>query len=319
MKKRVAPDEIIKLAAMECAASCITTALNLFGCDYRYFLLGYWNLTYYAGTLMSGKHVRQLDLESVFGIQKTLHAGSAVSLRESLDEQSIVLMLCHASKLDFFPRNELSLEAEGFQHYILIYGYDAVSKQYLIIDPIADYIGGMTEEALYASSVREDLRYYRLVFPTDRQQPDHLAIIRMETERNLSCYTLDEANAEGNAIDQFSIDLTAMAERPVDERNAWIDRNNISISSVIKSRGLIGEIYRSFHLLEEEDLRHYASSIDQIIKLWTTVNFLLIKFKRNPAQAGLTDSIRQRLEAVKALEKAFLDFLHLKGRERIEV
>ncbi|MWC29854.1 hypothetical protein [Paenibacillus sp. MMS18-CY102] len=317
--KRVTPDDVIKLAAMECAASCITTALHMHGCDYRYFLLGYWNLTYFSGTLMSGKHVRHLDLESVFGVQKTLHAGSPDDLRGALKEQAIMLMLCHASKLQFFPKNQLSLESEGFQHYILIYGYDVESGQFLIIDPIADYIGRMTDEELYACSVRKDLRFYSLVFPLHAKQTNHYDVIRQETERNLASYMKDETNDGGNAISQFSSDLAGIAERPAEERNAWIERNNISISSIIKSRALIGEIYRSFQLLEEEGPDQQTGSIEQIIKLWTTVNFLMLKFKRSPANASLIVSLRQKLEAVKAAEAELLDFLRQKGREQCEV
>ncbi len=319
-KPLVASTDVVKLAAMECAASCVLTSLRIAGLDDRYFMLGYWHLTYSANVLMSGRNMVRNDLEYVYGIRKELVSGAGDRLMASLREGHMVLLYCRASRLPFFPVRMLGHEAKGFEHCILVYQYRQETGRFLVIDPIADYIGEMSLAELYSGSARENrFIYYSLAFPTFFQKPSDVEIFHRESANNFNQYTQEGLHTGGKAIDLFCRDLAQCAQWNALDRDAWIDQNNITITSIVKTRPIVWESFRALDVLSSEDIRTGAESIEAIVKLWTIVNFQLIKLKRNPDHATLALSIRAKLKAVRSAESAFLEFLYKKGRECVEI
>lgn len=164
LQSQATPDDIKKLAAVECVASCLMTGLHLSGLDYRYFLLGHWNLVYYENTLMPDNNMTDLNLEYAYGIEMRQHTGRAPDIVSSLQRGGWLLLACRASRLSFFPRNLLGLESHRFLHFILVCGYRSATDTFSVIDPIADYIGEMNERELLAAAVEEgQLNYYACV------------------------------------------------------------------------------------------------------------------------------------------------------------
>jgi hypothetical protein len=310
MKQLITSVDIIKLAAMECAASCIVTALNIAGLNYRYFLLSYWNLTYSSKIIMSGKHMRRNDLQYAYGIEKECKLGNDNDLIALLQQNHMVLLTCHASRLRFFPKNMLGLESTGFQHYILLYGYQPETGKFLVIDPVAEFIGEITASEIWEGSVREnELLYYSLLLPSSFEQPAVREIFSRESAANVKFYTGDKA------MNQFIQDLMECTRLSQEERNAWIDQNNITISSIVKTRSLVWQCFCDLNVMTSDDIREGNEWIEGIVKLWTTVNFLMIKLKRSHANEALVLSIEQKLETLKIKERECLEFIMKKGRE----
>ncbi|MGB8953919.1 MAG: hypothetical protein WCC10_00975, partial [Tumebacillaceae bacterium] len=123
----------------------------------------------------------------------------------------------------------------------------------------------------------------------------------------------------GKALDQFSRTLAVAEAWEAEERNLWIDRNNITISSIIKTRTKIWESFRDLGVLAPDEEAELEREIQGIVKLWTLLNFLLIKFKRKPEDSSLVASMRQKLIEIKRTELRFLQRIHLLGGARCEV
>src|SRR4051812_12848538 len=100
MSYKATPKDVINVAAMECAASCIMTALNIAGLNYRFYLLSYWNLNYHARNLLSGEvNIMRNDLLYAYGIEHKCHIGNEQHLIQALEQKHMILFACHASKL----------------------------------------------------------------------------------------------------------------------------------------------------------------------------------------------------------------------------
>jgi hypothetical protein len=302
--------DIIKLGAMECAASCILTALNIAGMNHRYFLLSYWNLTYNSKIIMSGKHMIRNDLEYAYGIKIEYRLGNEYDLIAMLRHNNMILLSCQASRLRFFSKNMLDLDTTGFQHYILLYGYRSETGNFLVIDPIADFIGEMAPAEIWESSVKEnELMYCALLFPEVLKQPAISDIFIRESSANVKFYTGDKA------ISQFIQDVKECTRLRSEERNIWIDQNNITITSIVKTRALVWQCFCELNVMSGEDIRAGNELLKGVVKLWTTVNFLLIKLKKSFNNEAAVTSIEQKLVLLRNKERECLEFIMEKGRE----
>ncbi|MEW9700041.1 hypothetical protein [Paenibacillus sp. SI8] len=313
MERSITSKDMIKLAAMECAASCMLTGLHLSGMNYRYFLLGYWNLTYYANTLMSGGSILRSDLEYVYGIQVKPVNGSVADIIPILHEGNWAMLECLASKLHFFPKNMLGFESEHFNHFILIHGFEPATNSFLVIDPIADFIGEMSESELRIASVgQEEMHFYVSLSSERTETPSRENIFLYQANLNLKNYCLHENSGIG-AIQMFSRALSESVTMRSEELDLWIEQNNITVSSISKTRSIVWNNFCELNLLQPEEVQEGDDAVNEIVKLWMTINFLLIKLKRSPSKQTLISTIQKRLEEVGLQERAFLEFIYKKG------
>ncbi|MFK7696332.1 hypothetical protein [Paenibacillus sp. HJGM_3] len=318
MAQAVRNIEPVKLAAMECAASCVVTALRMAGKNEAYFLLDYWNLNYISRSLVSSKSVRLNALEYMYGIRTEFCRLSPEKLQSLLRGGHMVLFVCLASGFDYFPANMLTHEASGFEHVILLYAAGRTPNTFAMTDPIADYIGDVTAEQLYAASVKKDELYcYVLTFPEPGtfREPSPKAVFAHIAERNWSQYVKMNIQGGKTALERFRVDLEASLQWETNARDRWIAQNNVTISSIVKTRSLFRQSVRELGLLPEGQLAAGEQRMERIIKLWTTVNFQLVKFKRNVQDEALVASLLHKLEQLAEEELGFLSFLRGIGRD----
>jgi len=318
IKPTVKATDIVKLGAMECAASCLMTGLNIMGLDYRRFMLNYWHLTYFSNIIMSSKSAMQNNVDAIYGIKMELVTGSPLDIERRLAKRTFVMVNCQASKLAFFPSSQQRQEANAFHHYILLYGYDPKKERFLAVDPVVDYTGFISADELLHAGVKEgQLVYYQFDIP---ESPPNVPLHKLFGElskKNYMLYTNSEFQNGVRALELLQRDLMASMNWQPDRRQSWIDMNMITITSIIKARALAWTCLQELSVLREEDRLHGGPQIDRIVKLWTTVNFLMIKLKRSPAEP-LFESIRQKMDQIRQAEVEFLKFLYEKGREGLE-
>ncbi|CAM3612306.1 hypothetical protein [Marinicrinis lubricantis] len=310
---------VVKLAAMECAASCLLTLLRMKQVSSRYFLMNYWSLNYSSGLLMSGKNIRLYQLDYLYGIQSELKKGTVDELACFIREGASVLLMCRAADMDYFPRELLTHEANGIQHFALIYGCDASGSPFLAADPTADFIGTLTREQLSRTRMQKDglLYYYTLVPPKQFLLPDPKDAFRFTMKQNLQLYTKGDHNFGYRAVERFSADLMESINWSKERRNEWIYQNNITISSIIKTRSAVWNSICELQLLSASQLEEGKSAVDMLMKLWTTVNFLLIKYKKNCTDTALLRQLADKLTEVGQKEMQFLRQMEQMGSELI--
>lgn len=115
----------------------------------------------------------------------------------------------------------------------------------------------------------------------------------------------------------FSQDVADSANMTQEYRAAWIERNNITLSSIVKARERVWQSFRELGLMTEDEMAQGDAYLDEIAKGWTAVNFALVKLKRSPQNAELTAAIQRLLERNATLELECLRFIYGKGRERV--
>ncbi|MGB8954282.1 MAG: hypothetical protein WCC10_02855, partial [Tumebacillaceae bacterium] len=161
-------EEIIKLAAMECAASSILVYLQRNGLSHRHFLLDYWHLSYLSNILVSGRHIRFWSLDELYGIRMEPQRSGEEELRARLGHGQNMLLYCRPSGLPFFPRENLTHEGLGFEHMLLVHGYDAGGDVYRVTDSVVDFQGAVAAGDLRAAAAKEgEWRYFALTAPAD--------------------------------------------------------------------------------------------------------------------------------------------------------
>src|SRR5690606_9589833 len=138
------PEHNENLAFMECFASCVLTYLKLTGGDHRPLLLDYWNIGYERRTLLSSKHGTDVPLGELYGLRLRFMRGGRDKLAQAVGDAGAAIVLCSASKLDYFPRRYLAMEETGFGHAILVAGWDAASQSYDVADPVVHRITRLT-------------------------------------------------------------------------------------------------------------------------------------------------------------------------------
>jgi len=345
----VRKEQNINLAFMECFTSCVLTYLNIREKDYRKLLLDYWNLGYQFNTLLSGKEARQLPLEYLYGVTMTFVQGDEESLRHHIRQGRSAICLCLASRLSFFPPAYLGMEQSGFQHSILLYGWDERQNRYLVTDPVVDTVASLSpDEAVHACAVRKgsgEMHYFILDEPAiPFSEPDLDSCLAYFTERNLTFYrnrrtdkpspplaedsSVTEKqkawmawfnNRHGGirALEHFEEDLSRSLEWPSRRRNDWIVINTKTIASIRRLRSQIWSVYRETAALSDEQTAEGQRQIEGILSDWNSLNLLLLKYKIGQDGDAAIAAIKQRTENLKRAELHFLEWLHraVRGRE----
>lgn len=315
---------VVKLAAMECAASCLMTYLQMKGMSYRYFLMNYWSLVYDSKLIMSGKKVRLYRLDYFYGIRSELKKGTKDDLIHLLHSGSMAMLMCKTTNLNYFPRELMTHEGNGIRHFILIKGYDQDKDEFLVADPTADFTGRITSAQLSkagADRKDSDSMYYHTLEPpssSDFVSPDPKEAFHYAASQNLQLYVKSDHNFGRKAIDKFSEELVQSANWNKELRDQWIFQNNITISSIVKTRAAVWNSFREMHMMSPSQIEEGNSWIDSIVKLWTTVNFLLIKYKKN-SDTHLLESLLEKLEEIKQREIQFLTKIEQIGSELREI
>ncbi|QYR19389.1 hypothetical protein KZ483_15785 [Paenibacillus sp. sptzw28] len=331
----------INLAFMECFTSCVLTYLNINGKDYRRVLLDYWNLSYQYKTLLSGKDARQLPLEFLYGIKLKFFKGDVESLRRCVQDGSSAICLGAASKLRYFPREYLGMESSGFQHSILIYGWNEEHLEYLVTDPMVDAVVNISpKEIVHACEVRagrQELHYFILEESNSPfEEPDLESCLAYCSYRNLSFYknrggskteplasVPDQSqeqrksawrewfsNRHGGyrSLEIFEEDLVKSQEWAPPRRADWVSRNTMTISSIKRIRAMVWNAYRESASLEESQYHEGQRQIDSILAMWNAVSLHLLKYKSGQI---VIPAISKQLEKLKHAELQFLEWLHL--------
>jgi hypothetical protein len=262
-----------------------------------------------------------LDLEFIYGIRKEWIQSGAKELRLQLTADHLALLLCVPSLLDHFPKHLLTLEEAGFDHYLLLTGYNEATGRFRAVDPITGFIGEMSEEQLERASVKpSSLQYLIMQFPADGTftPPDSQTIFLHEAQKNLNLYLASDKHCGGQALEQFAQDLAASVHWQEDERASWVRQNNITISSIVRMRELVWSGYCELGLMSEEHLEKGNAKIGTIAKEWMAANFLLIKYGRYSGDLTIIDKITHKLTEIRHSETDFLQFIYATGRELCE-
>jgi hypothetical protein len=333
--------QTVNLSYMECFTSCVLTFLNFNGYDYRKVLLDYWNLNYQFKTLLSSKDAQRIPLDFLYGIEMKFIKGDSETLFQSIRDGSSVICFCQASKLDFFPRENLGMESSGFQHSILVYGWEEVSKKYYVADPTVRAIVQMDpEEILKAGAARRDrneLHYFVLTKTSvSYAEPDIRSCIRNSTRRNLHFYnnenvklkspTIEETPPDelkkkewqlwfsnrksgARALEAFESDLVQSADWTHQARTAWIKRNNVMIASIRRIRAAVWQTYLETGRIGQKRVGEGQEQIDSISGLWNNINLRLLKSMKAQEIVPAVQSISLLIDQLKREEIRFLEWL----------
>jgi hypothetical protein len=305
------------LAPMECLSSCLVTYMKSTGLNFNYFLMDYWSLQYQSGVLLSSRNPAQFNLNHIYGMESSLNRqGDKQQLIQRLDTDGVAFISCMASGFSFFPKNMLDYESSGFLHCVLVYDYQTEEDLFLLADPVVGFIGKVTyDELLAASVIKNEIEYYTLTLPKGFQSLNPEEIFRISTNRNLSFYTNGADNEGVIAIDRYMEDIRALPSWTDHDRDSWIGQNNITLTAIMKMRSTIWTSYCTTRIMTDDQTKHGSKLIDIITRAWATLNFLTMKYKRNPTQSNLINSIEDKLNEIKVAELQFLEYMVQVARE----
>lgn len=348
-RREVKPEHLVKLAAMECFASCVLTYVRCLEMGYPVMMPDYWNLTYQFKTLLSSKDARQMDLAFQYGIGLEFRRGSDEPIQEALRSGQCVILLCAASKLPYFPASHLGFERSGFQHCILLYDWDAETAAYGAADPMVGYIGTIGREELVRSGMRNDTRKECIYFvlkppPEQYERPSPEKLFAFCSERNLWHFDADRirspryasarsdqlpdgskqsawaewfGNRNGGckALDRFAEDLAASRDWSDSERSRWIARNQLTVTSIWKVRQQVWDGFCGLGVLSAEQKGEGKERLRRLLRLWQSFNFRLGRCGHHRASSDGTEAVRLLLEQIREEELRFLTWMNDRGEE----
>ncbi|WP_147423858.1 hypothetical protein [Cohnella endophytica] len=289
-----------------------------------------------------------MALEFYYGIFVNFSKGNLKDLLVTLTRGNSVIFLCTASKLSYFPRNMLGLEASGFQHSILICGWNQDSKRFLIVDPMVDFIGEINEEELIPSGYRRSTHQELLFFEIgnqpehDFQEPTAEHQFAFASMRNNSFFETDKLKREpmiaeqqgqlstkqrswmewfsnrhsgGKALEMFAKDLTMSKEWPQNIRSNWIDKNILTISSITLIRKLVWNSYSNLNVMKQEQEEAGENQMQQITIYWQNLNIKLMRYKQTSSNEVVNlDPLLRNINQIKTIELEFLKWMEEVGR-----
>jgi hypothetical protein len=309
-------EQIINLAAMECGSSCIMTFLNSKGYNYKSYLLNYWNLNYYSQVLMASKNIRKTNLEFLYGIEMSFNKGDTNSIKTLLLERKVVLLLTKVNVLDYFPKDLQIFDHNKFKHTVMLMEYKISTDEYVLIDPIVEFIGKITTEELEKNlSIDRDFYYYVLHENPSFNPPAKSEIFKKTVKSNFDIFINSKVNEGVKAIEKFSSDLSKSLLWQKDIRNSWIEHNNITISSIIKTRKFVWKSICELEIMTKYEEQSQELLFSEIMKNWNLLNFLLLKYKRNPKIENVT-RLKNHIDWIKSKETEFLKNMASIGRSK---
>ncbi|MFB9278149.1 hypothetical protein [Cohnella cellulosilytica] len=323
----IAPEHLVKLAAMECFASCALTYARALGRNRPGIMPDYWNLNYQFRTLLSSKDARQLSLLFHYGVRITLVRGQQERLQADLLSGGCAILLCSASKLRYFPASMLGLETSGFQHCILVQSWNPRTAAYRVADPMVDYIGEADREELAEAGTRSDHRrqmiYFLLEALPEYEPPSAEAVFGYCTERNWLHFNAAQAipdraipdrapaesaqdrqqlwsewfgnrNSGARAFELVRRDVEASPDWPGPALRRWIERNQLTVTSIWKVRQQVWNSLRELQVMTGEQLSEGGVRVKAVVRLWQHLNYQLSKYKESlhPSREQAQELIR---------------------------
>ncbi|MFF2480913.1 hypothetical protein [Paenibacillus sp. NPDC058071] len=309
-----APEHLVMLAAMECFTSCVLTYVQLLGEGRLLPMPDYWNLNYQFRTLLSSKDAKHFSLQFHYGIRMSFTRGDSERLRETIAGGQAAILLCSASRLAYFPRHMLGLETAGFQHSILISGWDEQAGSYRIADPMVGHVGEATPDEMELAGMRsgrQELNYFTLEPPEqDFCPPSAAEVFRYSSERNLKLFDLGAAdpaaaapskaagpvpqddkrqawaewfggrNGGSRAFEQCRSELAALPDWEPAAIKRWCDRNNLTVTSIWKVRQHVWDCFCRLGVMTEAETREAGDAVRRIVRRWQSFNYQLSRVKK---------------------------------------
>ncbi|MEK4042560.1 hypothetical protein NSU18_02765 [Paenibacillus sp. FSL H8-0048] len=312
-----AKPEMIKLAAMECAASCILTHLYRSGANPDLFLLNYWNVNYVSRIITASQHVRlNTSLPFLYGIHLVCKGAGPESLKQFVQSGNRAVVKCRPSDLTFFPSNMLSMAESGFDHYVLADSFDEARNAFRVFDPIVDFNGFLTGEELLRASAEqeeEELIFYELQPDQEGkgfESPGKREIFAYAAKRNYEMYVRSQYSSGTAALDSFARDLQESLALSPEQTSNWLSQNSIAIATITKLRSSIWNSFVKLGMMDKGQVLEGTNRISGIVKLWTTLNFLLVKYRKNIGDEALLRSALARLQEIRDEELQFLAWMN---------
>lgn len=327
----------VRLGFMECFASSVMTYIRIMGMDHRKLLLDYWNLDYQFRTLLSGKNARKFPLRQLYGVEMEFEKGDMDAVSRHIRQGSSVVLLCAASRLDYFPREYLSMESSGFQHCILLQEL-LPDGAYTVYDPVAHYAGPVSLAVLShagAYGTGGALHFFVLAKGESEHELDGKELLAFCARRNLEAYvhqtpddSLRHAPEPGSGMDKarraawlewfgrrrsggrslhlFAADLQESLGWPEAARIGWAKRNSLTISSIRKLRTDVWSAYSGMLGHDTRFLEEGGRRMGEISALWQRANYLLLRLI---SAGNQTETVRLLSGKLLELEQAEIRFL----------
>ncbi|WP_340023748.1 hypothetical protein MHI24_01245 [Paenibacillus sp. FSL K6-1096] len=312
-----AKPEMMKLAAMECAASCILTHLYRSGANPDLFLLDYWNVNYVSRIITASQHVRlNKSLPFLYGIHLVYKGCGPEALKQSVQSGNRAVVKCRPSDLDFFPPQMLIMAESGFEHYILADSFDEARNAFRVFDPIVDFNGFLTGEELMRASAEpeeEEIIFYELQPDQEGkgfEAPGKRDIFAYAAKRNYEMYVRSQYSSGTAALDSFARDLQESLALSPEQTSNWLNQNSIAIASLTKLRSSIWNSFAQLGVMDKGQVLEGTNRISGIVKLWTTLNFLLVKYRKHIGDEALLRSALARLREIRDTELQFLAWMN---------
>lgn len=311
--------DMMKLAAMECASSCILTHLYRSGANPDLFLLDYWNVNYVSRIITASQHVRlNKSLPFLYGIHLVYKGTGPEGLKQSVQSGNRAVVKCRPSDLDFFPPHMLIMAESGFDHYILADSFDEARNAFRVFDPIVGFNGFLTGEELMRASAEpeeEVIIFYELQPDQEGkgkvfESPDKRDIFAYAAKRNYDMYVRSQYSSGTAALDSFARDLQASLAFSPEQTSNWLNQNSIAIASLTKLRSSIWNSFARLGVMDKEQALEGTNRISGIVKLWTTLNFLLVKYRKHIGDEALLRSALARLRDIQDAELQFLAWMN---------
>jgi len=259
--------------------------------------------------LLSSRTVTLYNLEPLYGIKSDFVLGSFELLIEELEKGNFVIYHVQASKLSFFPKSMLGFENQLFGHCVLVSKYEPATRTFHVIDPVVKYVGEISmDEIIHASAFPSFAGMNTMIFGSDSSLSSEERL-NFSAERNYNFYDLEYIPGGRRALRKFREAVAANLEWDQAVRSEWVQKNSISIMSVIKMRELVWDSYRSTAGFAHEVIDHGDKAIEDISKLWNSLVFNLIKIGRQ-AKPEYVEAILDYTNSLEKKELGFLEFVY---------
>jgi hypothetical protein len=344
----VEPGHLIKLAAMECFTSCVLTYIRMIGRGREQPMPDYWNLSYQFRTLLSSKDAKQFSLPFHYGVAMDFTRGDCGQLQEAIAAGKTAILLSAASRWSYFPASMLGLENAGFQHCVLVCGWDGKSGKFRIADPMLEHIGDASADEVTKAGMRSNgrdvLHFFTLEPPaSDFRPPAAAQVFRYSSERNWQLFdspspvnpgnadaagTMTESerrqalaewfggrNSGSRAFDQCMADLAALPEWEPAVAKKWFDRNNLTVTSIWMVRMHVWDCFCRLEVMNDAESREGSDRVRRIVRQWQSLNFQVSKFKKTGVcTAADAAQLSQMLMELRSEERRFLSWMHELGK-----
>lgn len=212
----------------------------------------------------------------------------------------------------------LIMAESGFDHYILADSFDEARNAFRVFDPIVGFNGFLTGEELMRASAEpeeEVIIFYELQPDQEGkgkvfESPDKRDIFAYAAKRNYDMYVRSQYSSGTAALDSFARDLQESLALSPEQTSNWLNQNSIAIASLTKLRSSIWNSFAQLGVMDKGQALEGTNRISGIVKLWTTLNFLLVKYRKHIGDEALLRSALARLREVRDAELQFLAWMN---------